>query len=184
MPHAGRMCAAKCWGLVSRCASVPRSEAHPQTIASLRLASILRRTRYHACGAELSALLRNCVGASGSVRLVRPHTTLRATVHAGAVLQSRDICLTKRDRCRFSGCGTQKKKTAGPTSGCSAKLSRRCRTSRPWRETGAGNLGIPAALYAFRSAMLASAAESGSPWGKATWRTGCDLLLDVSCRYF
>ena len=26
--------------------------------------------------------------------------------------------------------------------------------------------------------------ESGSSWGEATWRTGRDLLLRVSCRYF
>ena len=98
----------------------------------------------HLAAHALSCVCRRAVrfdaqlgGASGGVRLVRPHTTLRATVHAGAVLQSRDICLTRRDRCRYSGCGTQKKKTAGPTSGCSAKLSRRCRTSRRWRETGA-----------------------------------------------
>jgi hypothetical protein len=136
----GTMCAAKCWGLVSLCASVPRSEAHPRTIASLRLASILRRTRYHACVAELSALMRNW----------------------GCIWQRPSRSIAYHD----SGCGTQKKKTGGPTSGCSAKLSRRCRTSRRWRETGAGNLGIPAALYAFRSAMLASAAESGSPWGE------------------
>jgi hypothetical protein len=50
----------------------------------------------------------------------------------GAMSQFRNISLTGRDRRRYSGCGTQKKTTGGPTSGCGAKPSRRCRTELGW----------------------------------------------------
>ena len=125
-------------------------------------------------------------GASGGVRLVRPHTTLRATVHAGAVLQSRDICLTRRDRCRYSGCGTQKKKT-----GCQSAFRVRCEAlsqmqtkTRAEGQSARGGRGIPAALYASRFCDATFGRESRSSRGRSDVANRLPFIAACFCSVF
>jgi hypothetical protein len=55
VPHAGRMCAAMCLVLVCDADPYRAQMADARIIALPRPASILRRTRYHARGADLLA---------------------------------------------------------------------------------------------------------------------------------
>jgi hypothetical protein len=120
--------------------------------------------------------MRNSAGASDKLRLVLPNTTLPAMAHAmlfcwwmGAASQFRNICVTARDRRmgRRLPCAKEKDWGTNTPSGCGAKPSRRCRTkSGKESKSARGGLGIPAAPYAFRLAMLASAKEAGSSWEK------------------